>query len=482
MSNGKISRRNFLKAAMAGTAAVAVTPSLLAGTRTESGNKKTTRKPVKRSGKVQMAFVGIGHRGQENFKSFVKTGLIDVVAICDVDMGAKHTQEVISQCPGVPQFKDFRQMFDKLQNKIEAVCISTPDFSHFPITMDAMRRGFHVYVEKPLARTFMENELLMEAEKKYGVVTQMGNQGHSDKNYYQFKAFAEAGLLNDVTKVNAHMNNSRRWHKWDSNITRYPSAEPCPETMDWDTWLMQGHERPYNKDYHHGQWRCWFELGMGALGDWGAHILDGVHEFLDLGLPYEVEPLLLKEHNRFFFPKSTTLAFRFPARGNMPPVDINWYDGLDNLPPLPAAYGKSELDPNIPTVNGGKIQSQKVNPGKEIYKKDGVIFKGGSHGSTLSLIPSKEAEILSAKLPAVQKPSSNHFENFLLAIRGKEQVHSPFSVSAPLTQVFCLGVIAQWTGRKIEFDRETKQIVNDPIANQLLWGPLPREGWEKYYE
>jgi len=478
MKNSELSRRSFLKMSAGAAAAVAVAPSLLASCLPEKKGKK--KKPAA-NGKIDMAFVGIGYRGNDDFKEFVKTDMVNVIAICDVDMGAEHTLDVIDMYPDVPRYKDFRIMFDELQGKIDAVCVATPDFSHFAITIDAMRHGYHVYVEKPLARTFMECELLMEAEKKYGVVTQMGNQGHSEANYYQFKAWKEAGIIKDVTSVTAHMNNSRRWHNWDPKITSYREGQPVPPNMDWDIWMMQTHPREYHDDYHRGQWRCWYEYGMGALGDWGAHILDTIHEFLDLGLPYEVEPLYLKDHNPFFFPMSTTLKFKFPARGDMPAMEINWYDGLDNIPEVPEGYGVSEIDPNIPAVAGGKIKPAKLNPGKEIYTKT-LTFKGASHGATLSIIPESKAQEMADKLPEVPAPTSNHYENFLLAIQGKEEAHSRFSVAAPLSQVFCLGVIAQWTGRKIVFDRETKQITNDPLANQLLWGPTPRAGWEEFYK
>ena len=222
-------------------------------------------------------------------------------------------------------------------------------------------------------------------------------------------------------------------------------------------------------------------MGMGVLGDWGAHILDTVHEFLELGLPTEVEPLYLKGHNRFFYPMSSTLKFHFPERKEMPAVDITWYDGLDNIPELPAGYGVSELDPNIPSVAGGKIESMKVNPGKEIYSKE-LTFKGGTHGSTLSIIPEEKARDMAGKLPEVPESTSNHYANFLLSVIGKEKPRSPFSVAGPLSQVFCLGVISQWTGERIVFDREKKQITNNPLANQLLWGAIPREAWREYYK
>lgn len=475
MSSEEISRRSFLKRAFAVSAAAAI-PSFWIPAR--AGLPGMPR--ISANDKVRIAFIGIGQRGGEIAKELYKTGLCEVVALCDVDMGAPHTQEVMNMFPKAERFQDFRTMFDRISNKIDAVTVGVPDHSHFPITIEAMAHGKHVYVEKPMARTFEEIEIMMRAAKKYGVVTQMGNQGHSEANYFQFKAWKEAGIIKDVTAITAHMNNSRRWHGWNPHITHMPMGEPVPATMDWDTWIGVAPYHDYNHDYHLGQWRCWYDYGMGALGDWGAHILDTAHEFLDLGLPTEVNPLYLKDHNPFFFPMSSTILFRFPKRGDMPAVDVTWYDGLDNIPAVPEGYGVSELDPNIPTVAGGKIQPAKLNPGKEIYSKE-LTFKGGSHGSTLSIIPEEKAKEMASRLPEVPASPSNHYANFLLSCMGKEKTRSPFEIAGPLSQVFCLGVLSQRLNRKLVFDRDTKQITNDPQANRMLSGQPPRKGWEQYF-
>ena len=435
---------------------------------------------VKPGKKVRLACVGIGFRGGAIIKKFEETGLCDIVALCDIDMGAPHTLETLERHPDVPRYQDFRKMFKEMGKKIDAVCVGTPDHSHFPICMLAMSLGINVFVEKPMAHSFYECELLMEAEKKYGVVTQMGNQGHSEANYFQFKAWKEAGIIKNVRAVTAHMNNSRRWHKWDYRLESFFPEEPIPATLDWDSWLCGEQYHKYNKDYVNGQWRCWYDFGMGALGDWGAHLIDTVHEFLELGLPTEINMLRAEGHNPFFFPYSSTIEFKFPARGEMPPLDITWYDGLDNIPAVPEGYGKLELDPNIPPVNGGKIQPAKLNPGKIIYS-DELTFKGGSHGSILKIIPESKAKEWESRLPEVPKSPSNHFANFLLACQGLEKTRSPFSIAGPLCQVFCLGVIAQKLNAKLKFDPETKQFTNSPVANLLLRRGIPRKGWEQFY-
>ena len=445
-------------------------------------NAKSYSQVVGANRKVNVAHIGIGNRGEQIIGDFAKTGRLNVVALCDVDMGAPHTQKVMGMFPNAKRYKDFRKMFDEMGNQIEAVTIATPDHSHFAIAMLAMSKGIHVYVEKPMCRTFMEAELMMDMARRHPeVVTQVGNQGHSEANYFQFKAWMEAGIIKDVTAVTAHMNNSRRWHKWDANIYKYPDAEPTPETMDWMTWLMQCAYHDYNVKYHLGDWRCWYDFGMGALGDWGAHLLDTVHEFLELGLPYEISMLRADGHNDFFFPYSSTILFRFASRRNMPPVDVTWYDGLDNLPPLPAGYGVAGLDPNIPATNQGDIEDTKLNPGKIIYSKE-LTFKGASHGSTLSIIPEAKAKEMEKFLPEVPKSPSNHFENFIRACCGEEKTRSPFEIFGPMSQMFCLGVIAQRLNTQLFFDTRLKRFTNNDFANALLSGMPPRKGWEEFYK
>lgn len=461
---------------------MALTSAGLATGSAELLNAKSYRQVANANQKVNIAYVGIGNRGQQIIEEFEKTGLVNVIALCDVDLDGNQCQKVLGMYPKAKRFRDFRLMFDKAGKEFDAVAIATPDHSHFPISMMAMAYGKHVYVEKPMARTFFEAELMMQAARKYpNVVTQVGNQGHSEANYFQFKAWKDAGIIKDVTAVTAHMNNPRRWHKWDTNIYKYPEQQPIPPGMDWKTWLCAAPYHEYNEKYHQGEWRCWYDFGMGALGDWGAHILDTIHEFLELGLPYEISLVKENGHNDYFFPYSSTILFRFPQRKGMPPVDITWYDGLDNLPPIPAGYGVSGLDPNIPATNQGDTPQAQLNPGKIIYSKE-LTFKGSSHGSTLSIIPEEKAKDMASKLPEVPKSPSNHFKNFLLACNGVEKTRSPFDLHGPLSQVFSLGVMAQRLNTQLLFDSRTRQITNNEFANAMLTGIPPRKGWEEFYK
>ncbi|HEX5789854.1 MAG TPA: Gfo/Idh/MocA family oxidoreductase [Luteolibacter sp.] len=461
-------RRSFLKGALILGSGACLTPQLLLA-------QKKAAKGLPDGEKVKIAFCGIGFRGGQIAEELFATGMCEVVALCDTAMEAPHTQKLLKMFPTVPRFRDFREMFEKMGDKIEAVSVGTPDHSHFPIAMLAMSLGKHVYVEKPMAHSFKQIQLMMDAEKKYKVACQMGNQGHSMANYFQFKAWTEAGVIKNVKRVDAFMNSARRWHG--KKYTGFFPEEPVPEYLNHDVWTGTAKLHPYNKGYMDGEWRCWFDYGNGALGDWGAHIFDTAHEFLKLGLPTSVEPVRLDGYSEFVFPQECTLKFHFPEREGMPACDLNWYEGQNNPPPLPTDFGDAVVDGNIPPPSTGKIDTKKMPPGKVIYA-EGFTLKGGSHGSTLQFINKDKAKDL--KLPPVES-GSNHFENFFLACKGKEKTRSNFAVAGPLCQAMALGVIAQRVKGKIEFDPASRKITNNEAANALLDGDAPRKEWEKFY-
>ena len=431
---------------------------------------------AKASGKVNLACVGIGNRGAQIIKELHATGLANIVALCDVDMGAPHTAEILEMFPKVPRFQDFRRMFDAMGGRIDAVSIGTPDFSHFPIAMLAMSEGKHVYCEKPMGQSFREIELMMAAERKYKVAAQMCNQGHSEANYFQFKSWVDAGIIKNVRAITAHMNNPRRWHGM--KVSGYLPRQPVPATLDWNGWTATGQFHEFNQGYINGDWRSWFDYGNGALGDWGAHIFDTAHEFLQLGLPTEVEAVRLEGYSPLIFPQASTLAFRFPQRGALPPLELTWYDGVDNLPPLPKNFGAAIVDPNVPPPSKGSGTAPKLPPGKIIYGDD-LVFKGGTHGSELSIIGEARQDLI---LPAVPKSPSNHYTNFLKACKGEETCRSNFAVAGPLCQAMALGVIAQRVNARLTFDPVSKQITNHKRANALLAGAPPRKEWESFYK
>ena len=328
-----------------------------------------------------------------------------------------------------------------------------------------------VYCEKPMCNCFREISLMTAAAKKYKVVTQMGNQGHSDANYWQMKALVENGTIKDVTKINAFMcANNRRWFKWKGTLTEMPGEEAEPAEMDWNVWLSQRPFRPFNHNFINGDWRCFYEYGTGALGDWGAHIFDAAHEFLKLGLPCRIETVKNDRRTPVVFPMASTIRYVFPARGpSFPECTLEWSDGAGNFPALPE--------------NIADKRWRRKDVGAELYLADGRVFSRTSHGSALQVVAGADPRDPSVKklMRDFPKGSSGHYLNFLKAVKGEEKANSDFSVAGPLSQVLALGALAQRLAEPVlEFDAKNLRFVGNDAANRLLDGPPVRKGWEEF--
>ena len=439
-----MNRRAFLKA-MGAIGAVQILPGCF------------SPKAYNANGKVRLAAIGVGQQAWYDLCQFLgrlpnvggcdfekdASDICELVAMCDTDMGSEATLPAIRAFPNVPRYRDFRVMFDREADSIDAVLVAVPDFSHFPAAMAAMKLGKAVYCEKPLAHTFEECRLMMAAAEKYGVVTQMGNQGHSSNKYFQHKEYFEKGIVKDVYKVNVHMNNARRWHKYGGNIFEYPVGEEIPTTLDYGTWLGTARYHEYSSAYMRGEWRCWYDFGCGCLGDWGAHTMDCVHEFLLKGdLPTKIELKKCEGWNQFCYPCAVTLRMLFPKNALHDEVELNWFDGVDNYPELPEGF---------------------------VYDQPWGI-------------PANSANVEGkAKLPDFPKEGDSHYRLFIRAVKGEVKPTSPFSVAGRISQLFALGNIAQRVNRTISFDPQKNEIVGDKYASYFLKGPAPRKGWEDFY-
>ncbi|MCD6392979.1 MAG: Gfo/Idh/MocA family oxidoreductase [Planctomycetes bacterium] len=410
--------------------------------------------------KIRAAQVGVFNRGGSVLKSFnqYSGSQIDFRAFADVAFTSYDS--TMKGFDGVPCYRDYRQMLEEMHDKIDAVIVATPDHSHFPMVMHAMLLGKHVYVEKPMAQNVYECRLLAKAAKACGVVTQMGNQGHSGSGTFQFAKWVDEGLIKNVKRIDAWMNSSRRWHGW--TYDAYPEAVP-PAGYDWDQWLGRRPFRPFSDKLIGGNWRCWYNFGCGAMGDWGAHILDAIHRYLKLGQPYEISTKVIGPSD-LYYPQGSVITFKFKARGSMPPLVLRWFDGQGNRPPLPKDY----------TDSIGNV-------GSFIYGQDNVI-KGGSHGAAYNIIIDKKMMEMqrAGKLPKPRGGLSNHYHNFLNACQEIEPANSPFEVAAQLAELLCLGCIGQRFGGTLKYDAAAMRITNHPEANKMLKGPAVRQGWEAY--
>jgi len=433
--NGKLSRRDFMGAAVATAAVFTIVPrSVLGGPR-----------HIPPSEKLNVACIGVGGQGGGDVRQVSRE---NIVAFCDVDW--KHAAGTFKRFPYVKKYRDFRKMLDEEGKNIDAVTVSTPDNTHAVAAMMAIKMGKHVYCQKPLAHDIFEVRQLTEAARKYKVMTQMGIQIHAENTVKLVVEIIKSGMIGKVRKVDIFSN--KNW----GGGSRPKEGEPVPETLDWDLWLGPAPWRPYHRVYLPGNWRRWWDFGTGTLGDMGCHIIDPVFWALDLGYPVSVEAHP-GEFSNETYPQKTVVRWEFPARGKLPAVTVTWYDGV-NRPFLPKG-----LEP------GRKLPGQ----GGLYYGEKGTIL--APHMGGPRLIP--ESKMKGFKPPEPFLPRGvNHYQEWIRACKGGPKPLANFDYSGPLTETILLGNIAARAGRKLFWDGPNFKVTNAPEANEYLKREY-REGW-----
>lgn len=439
-----MNRRDFLGSAAAMAAFTVVPRHVLGG----PGH-------VPPSEKLNIAGIGIGGRGEGDLD---ECGSENIVALCDVDEG--YAARVFEKYPKARKWADFREMLDE-QKDIDAVVIATPDHLHAVTAMAAIRRGKHVYCEKPLAHCIWECRQLTEAAREAGVATQLGNQGQASESNRLVSEIIWDGAIGPVREVHAWSNRpiSPR------GIGRPAETPPVPEALDWDLWLGPAKQRPYHPAYHPFRWRGWWDFGTGVLGDIGCHQLDPVFRALKLGYPTSVEacssnmdePPAVKEETA---PKSSIVRFEFPAREGMPPLTLTWYDG--------------GLMPQRP---------EELEEGRRFGNADDNLFIGDK-GKMLGhrLIPESRMREYGRPPKRIER-SPGHHREWIDACKGGPPARSNFDWAGPLTEVVLLGNVAlrmekqlYEKGLKLRYDCPAMKVTNLPEANGYIRDEY-REGW-----
>jgi len=362
----------------------------------------------------------------------------------------------LEQSPNAKAYRDFRVMLEK-EPGLDAVMVSTPDHCHTVAAVAAMRLGKHVYVEKPLTHSISEARLLAETARRYGVATQMGNQGHSYDTARQINEWVWDGAIGEVREVHTWTNRPI----WPQGVNRPEDTPPVPSTIDWDLWLGPAPERPYHpRAYHPFNWRGWWDFGTGALGDMACHIVDFPFWALDLGHPSSVEASSVKKTSETY-PVGSIVRFEFPARDSKPPVTLTWWDG-GLMPPRP-----EELEPGrgMGTPSGGGIF---------IGDRGKLMYGCYSEGATL--IPQTAMEAYTQPSPSIPRSDGHHAE-WIEACKGGAPAVSNFDFAGPLTEMILLGCVALKMDRKLEWDGENMVVTNEPEANRYVTREY-REGWE----
>jgi len=409
------------------------------------------------SGKLNIAGIGIGGQGASDLNDVSSE---NIVALCDVDWD--YAAKTFKQYPQAKQYKDFRLMLEK-EKGIDAVVVGTPDHNHAVVSMMAIKLGKHVYCEKPLTRTVHEARALATAAREAKVATQMGNQGMAFEGNRLINEWIWDGAIGQVREVHAWSDRPTHEGKlfWAQGVDRPKETPPVPATMAWDLWLGPAPYRPYNPAYAPFAWRGWWDFGSGGLGDMGIHNLAPVWSALKLGAPTSVNASSTL-FNKETLPLASTVHYEFPARGDMAPVTVHWYDG-GMIPPRPP-----ELEDD-----------------RELSREDGLLFVGdkgtmyveGWGGNSPRLIP--EAKMKAYKRPPKTLPRSiGHHAEWIKACKEGTPTRSSFAdFAGPLTEAVLLGTVCVRSGGgKILWDSKNLKVTNVPEANQYLHYEY-RKGW-----
>ncbi len=446
MRKSKLTRRQFVSSLASVGAALTIVP----------------RHAVARSGqtppneKLNIAGIGVGGMGRGDVNA-VKSE--NIVALCDVDM--RRSGDTFKAFPDAKAYRDFRKMFDEMEKKIDAVTVSTPDHTHAVAAMAAITRGKHVYCQKPLAHSVYEVRQLMKAAREHGVVTQLGNQGHSFDSIRTFYEWIRDGAIGKVHTIHAGckaVNSALR------SLPRLNEEHAVPPELEWDLWLGPALERPYHPAYLPGAWRGWAPFGNGTVGDWMCHVVDPVFWALDLGSPTTIRAEV-KDYDPKTqgdaFPTGEIITYEFPAKDDRGPVTLHWYSGTEPIP-RPA-----DLEEDRKPVETGAF----------VLGDRGTIMYGSHGAGGVRIIPEE-------KMRAYQQPEKSlprgleHHRDWIDAIRNGTKAGSDFAdYGGPLTELAMLGVIAiKLPGTKLQWDTTNMRFTNCEEANQLVHPPY-REGW-----
>ncbi len=449
----KITRREFMGRSAAAAVGLMIIPRHVLGGRGYQAPSDT----------LDIGCVGAWGRGAGDIEGVSSE---NIVAICDVDdemivrllKNDQNTPERQAKYEKANKYRDFRIMLDK-EKSLDAVVVATPDHTHAVIAMEAIKRGKHVYVEKPLTHTVKEARMLAIAAKKANIVSQMGNQGHAKEGARLLNEWIWDGAIGPVTEVHVWTNRPI----WPQGIDAPKEIPSCPSSIDWDLWLGPSPRRPYHPAYHPFAWRGWWDFGTGAVGDMGAHLIDQPFWALNLGAPKTIQASSTK-FTKDSYPVAEIITYEFPARGNLPPVKLVWYDG-GLLPARPEVLENGRM---MGDDGGGCL----------FVGKNGMLLCG-TYGQNPRLLPEKLMKEYRRPEKTIPRSPGIH-EEWIAAIKEGKKSTTDFSYSGPLTELMLLGNIAlrmQEQRAVLQWDAEKMEFPNFPEANKYLHMEY-RPGWE----
>jgi len=346
-----------------------------------------------------------------------------------------------------------------------------------------MQLGKAVYCEKPLTHDIAEARKVREMASQSKAPAQMGNQGHCEDGYRRLCEFVWAGVVGNITET----------HSWtdraNGGVGPRPPSIPVPAGFHWDEWIGPAPYRDFHTDIHPHEWHGWYDFGNGSLGNMGCHVLDGVYWALKIEHPTSIEAEEVMGGTDQRYPLGSRIRFDIPARADMPPLKVYWYEGLKKgakqteFGGLHAAKGEAR---NLPPL---LIELQKQYPDEEMDRPDsGTLYVGekgilytATYGNKFHILPLEKMEEVQSKVPRTLKrpKGENVMDDLLDAVReGRKETAASFDYGARLTEFTLLGNLAQHAGvgKTIEWDGSNMKVTNVAELNQWLRRP-PRKGW-----
>ena len=459
MSRSAFNRRELLKGAAMGTAAWLI----LRDARSVASYQANDR--------LNIALVGVGNRGRYHADAIPRTGQ-NLVAVCDADQ--RHAAEAVRRHPEAAQYVDFRKMLDEMDNRIDALVVATPEHTHAAIAAAAMKRGKHVYVEKPIAHDVGEARALRKIARERKVATQMGNQGMATDSFRRTLELIQDGAVGEIRE--AHV-----WYVFGGSGPRERPTDtpPVPDYIDWDLWLGPAPFRAFHPSCLTG-WGAWRDFSTGCLGGGGSHSMNLTFKALNLAALWEggdgtgtirVEAET-PEPTPENFPRWEILRFDVPARGPLPPARIHWYNAAE--PELKRLGVWTKLEQIARRPLEWQDSSWTPRSGSLLVGSKGVVHTN-AHNSVCALLPEKDFPNTGGP-PRRLPHAGSHEREWQQACRGGSAPLSNFDHSGPVMELLLLGNVATRVGRPLEFAPPACQILKDDEANRALHPPR-REGW-----
>lgn len=432
--------------------------------------------------KIRCVQIGCGGRGMSHLGAMLNEQL---VAIVDVDDGrhaavAKWLEDKQRDASKVKVFTDYRKVFDKLHKEFDAVFIATPNHQHALPAMLAMQLGKHVYCEKPVCHSIGEARAMRAMAAKSKVATQMGNQGHCEEGYRRLCEYIWAGVIGKVTET----------HSWTNRANGgegpRPPKEPVPAGLHWDEWIGPAPYRDFHSDLHPHSWHGWHDFGNGSIGNMGCHVLDGVYWALKVEHPTSIEVEAMRGGSDERYPMGSRVRWDVPARGDLPPLKVYWYEGLKQ-----DATGRPDGrlrqvrgdDRNFPEL---LYRLREQYPDEELDRGDsgtlyvgekGIIFTG-TYGDKMHIVPWQKMRETPEPPKTLPRPKGI-YEDFLDAIRAnKTETAVDFDYGTRLTEFAILGNLAMkaGAGKKVMWDGPMMRVTNLRELNAWV-SRRARRGW-----